>query len=68
MIFLVDAVQLLKEGREGAEKLPQEQLLPGMQDVSVPFKETEYRGGDECEGSQRKAGRQALVSSPCMDQ
>ena len=44
--------------------LPPEQLLPGMQDLSVAFQERVYTGGDACEGPQGKEQRQAQVKIP----
>ncbi len=57
-------LQASEEGREGEDsdaELPPEQLLPGMQHLSVAFRETMYTGGDECEGPQGKIERQAQV-------
>ena len=58
------APQEAKEGVQGDAELPPEQLLPGMQHLSVTFEETVYRGGDECEGPQGRAERQVQVKFP----
>ena len=55
------------EGTEGADEdgdLPPEQLLPGMQHLSVAFRETVYNGGDECEGPEGTKERQVQARCP----
>ena len=64
--MLLQASQEGQEGEDGDAELPPEQLLPGMQHLSVAYREALYTGGDECEGPQGKIQRQVQVSFPLL--
>ena len=65
--ILAMLLQASQEGREGEDsdaELPPEQLLPGMQHLSVAFRETVYTGGDKCEGPHGEIERQGQGRRP----